>query len=286
MTVASARDRALPPSGADQSMNTSSSVGAIGARADDADAARSQRAREFDDRRRVPAVSDAHVQRDRRTAARPRRRDRGAAPRARAAAPRPRPRRAAPSQRRLQRATARRARAAGPRAAATTRRAPLGFVQIRRRHHDRQALRQELGQQLPELATRHRIDARRRLVEHEHGGSCTSVHASASFCFMPPDSRSARRSRNGVSPVSVEQPLARRAAKSAHAMDAREELDVLVDREIAVQAELLRHVADRGGRRAVRAERIGAEHADGAASAAADRRSAAAPSSCRRRPGR
>ena len=25
------------------------------------------------------------------------------------------------------------------------------------------------------------------------GGSCTSVHASASFCFMPPDSRSARR---------------------------------------------------------------------------------------------
>ena len=30
-------------------------------------------------------------------------------------------------------------------------------------------------------------------------GSCTSVHASASFCFIPPESRSARRARNGVS---------------------------------------------------------------------------------------
>ena len=32
-------------------------------------------------------------------------------------------------------------------------------------------------------------------------GSCTSVQASASFCFMPPDNWSVRRDRNGVSCV-------------------------------------------------------------------------------------
>ena len=34
-----------------------------------------------------------------------------------------------------------------------------------------------------------------------NSGSWTSVHASASFCFMPPDSASASRARNGVSCV-------------------------------------------------------------------------------------
>ena len=45
--------------------------------------------------------------------------------------------------------------------------AALRLVEIRRRHHDRDALRQKLRQQLPELAPRHRIDAGRRLVEHD-----------------------------------------------------------------------------------------------------------------------
>ncbi len=42
-------------------------------------------------------------------------------------------------------------------------------------------------------------------------------------------------------------------------VQSREELDVLVDGEIAVQTELLRDVANRGRGRAVRPERIGAE---------------------------
>ena len=46
-------------------------------------------------------------------------------------------------------------------------RAALGLVEIRRGHHDRDALAQELRQQLPELAARHRIDAGRRLVEQD-----------------------------------------------------------------------------------------------------------------------
>ena len=49
-------------------------------------------------------------------------------------------------------------------------RAALRLVQVRRGHHDRQAARQELGEQLPELTTRHRIDAGRRLVEQQDVG--------------------------------------------------------------------------------------------------------------------
>ena len=81
-------------------------------------------------------------------------------------------------------------------------RAPLRFVEVRRRHHDREAAREKLRQQLPELAPRHR-DRRRSSARRAAGscGSCTSVQASASFCFIPPDSRSARRARNGVSCV-------------------------------------------------------------------------------------
>ena len=46
-------------------------------------------------------------------------------------------------------------------------RAPLGLVEVRRRHDDGDALGEELGQQLPELAARHRVHARRRLVEQD-----------------------------------------------------------------------------------------------------------------------
>ena len=74
-------------------------------------------------------------------------------------------------------------------------------------------------------------------------GSCTSVQASASFCFMPPDSRSARRSRNGVSCV-ISSSRSRAARVAPDAVDLGEERDVLVDGEIAVEAEALRQVAD------------------------------------------
>ncbi len=75
-------------------------------------------------------------------------------------------------------------------------------------------------------------------------GSWTRVQASASFCFMPPDSWSARRPRNGVSCV-ISSRRSRRAWKSRDAVNLREERDVLVDAEIAVEPEALRQVADR-----------------------------------------
>ena len=46
--------------------------------------------------------------------------------------------------------------------------AALGFVQVRRADENRDALLQELREELPELAARHRIDAGRRLVEQDH----------------------------------------------------------------------------------------------------------------------
>ena len=92
-------------------------------------------------------------------------------------------------------------------------------------------------------------------------GSCTSVQASASFCFMPPDSRSARRRAERRQLRHLEQAIARRPVV-AHAVDLGEERDVLVDAEVAVQAEALRQIADRAGDRAVIGDRVAAEHAD------------------------
>ncbi len=91
-------------------------------------------------------------------------------------------------------------------------------------------------------------------------GSCTSVHASASFCFIPPESRSARRARNGVSWVISEQPVSRRLVYP-DAVNLGEERDVLVDGEIAVEREPLREVPDVRGDRPVLFHRVAAEHA-------------------------
>ncbi len=81
-------------------------------------------------------------------------------------------------------------------------RAALGLVQVRRRHHDRQTAAR--GTRTAASRTRGATPDRRRSSARRAAGSCgscTSVQASASFCFMPPDSRSARRARNGVSCV-------------------------------------------------------------------------------------
>ena len=121
-------------------------------------------------------------------------------------------------------------------------------------------------------------------------GSCTSVQASASFCFIPPDSCSASASRNGASCVSSSRrspAIADGRIAHAEAVNLGEERDVFVDGEIAVQAEPLRQVAER------------LRHLAGAASpdrgrararfrrpASAARTSAESPWSCRRRPAR
>ena len=125
-------------------------------------------------------------------------------------------------------------------------RAALGFVEVRRRHQDGDALGQKLRQQLPELAARHRIDAGGRLVEHDHlrlvdqraGQRELLLHAAGQLIGEPPaESRQLRH---------LEQAIAARV-EVAHAVDLREERDVLVDAEVAVEREALRQVADRAG---------------------------------------
>ena len=72
--------------------------------------------------------------------------------------------------------------------------AALGFIEIGRSHADGQALGGEMRQRVPEFAARDRIDAGGGSSSSRTRGCGTSAHASASFCFMPPLRRPARRS--------------------------------------------------------------------------------------------
>ena len=122
-------------------------------------------------------------------------------------------------------------------------RAALRFVEVRRRHHDRQAARRNSDSSFQNS----RRDTGSTPVvgssSSSSRGSCTSVQASASFCFMPPDSRSARRVAERRQLRHLQQPIARRRV-ARDAVDLGEERDVLVDGEVAVEAEALRQVAD------------------------------------------
>ena len=123
-------------------------------------------------------------------------------------------------------------------------RATLGLVEVGRRHDDGDALGEELGQQLPELAARHRVDAGRRLVEQDDLRLVDErarerellLHAARQPIGQPVAER--RELRH------VEQPVAPLLVV-AEAVDLGEERDVLVDAEVAVEAEPLREVADR-----------------------------------------
>ena len=119
-------------------------------------------------------------------------------------------------------------------------------------------------QQLPELAARDGIDAGRRLVEQDH---IRLVHQGAgeSELLLHAAGQPIGQARSKLGELrDLEQPLAPRGVVD-NAVDLGEERDVLVDAEIAVQAEALRQVADLGCDRAVLLHRIVAGHADGAA---------------------
>jgi hypothetical protein len=98
-------------------------------------------------------------------------------------------------------------------------------------------------QQVPELAPRHGVDARRRLVEQQELGRCTSAQQSASFCFIPPRARPrAGRERRDLL-VDRRDELAALLQRGAE--HRREEAQVLLHAEIGVQRESPGHVADR-----------------------------------------
>ena len=139
-------------------------------------------------------------------------------------------------------------------------RAAFGFVQIRCGHHDGDAPRQELRQQLPELAARHRVHARRRLVQHHQfrlmderaGQRQLLLHAARQAFGQPLAERGQARH--------LEQLLAA-WPEVRNPVDLGEELDVLVDGQVAVEREPLRQVAHPLGDHGVLAGRVRAQHA-------------------------
>ncbi len=197
---------AIPPARA-RSMNTSSSVGTIAPHARERDVARRERALDRDASR---LIAGAHVQAiAEELHAIARRGWRAATSSARRAGVATTSRIDA-ARRRLQ---PRRLVEREPPALVEQHdaRAALGLVEVRRRQHESsdpaprnsassfQNSRRETGSTPVVGSSSTRI-----------GGSCTSVQASASFCFMPPDSRSASRRAERLESGQREQPRAAR----------------------------------------------------------------------------
>src|SRR5450759_804272 len=139
-------------------------------------------------------------------------------------------------------------------------RAALGLVQVGRGHHDGDPLGEELGEQLPELAARYRVYARRRLVEQddlrfvdERARECQLLlHAAGQAVGQAMAKR--RELRH------VEQPIAPRS-EVGEPMDFRKERDVLVDAQVTVEAEALGEVAGAPRHGGVLPDGVGTQHA-------------------------
>src|SRR5439155_9760087 len=137
----------------------------------------------------------------------------------------------------------------------------LRLVEIRRRHDDGQSARQELGEEFPELAARYGVNAGGRLVEQQELRLVYERARERELLLHP-----ARQSIGAASPERrelrhLEQPIAC-VLVPAHAVDLGKEGDVLVDRQVAVEAEARRQVADCAGQRAMIFSWIAAEHVD------------------------
>src|SRR5579885_508169 len=84
-------------------------------------------------------------------------------------------------------------------------------------------------------------------------GARTRVQARPSFCFMPPESRPTSRPVNGPSPVICNSSSYRDGRCGGNALEVGVEIEVFRDRQILIQPEMLRHVAEQGLHR----ERLG-----------------------------
>ena len=124
--------------------------------------------------------------------------------------------------------------------------AALGLVEIGGRDQDGHALVAQAIEDAPEIAARHRIDAGRRLVEQQDlrrvnqraGEAELLLHAARELAGEPLAER-----RSCPKPPAAA-PRVRRAARGRHLEQIGVEADVLVDGQIFVEAEPLRHVAD------------------------------------------
>ncbi len=143
-------------------------------------------------------------------------------------------------------------------------RAAFCFVEIRRRHENRDALREKLGEQLPELAPRNGIDAGGRLVQQDDP---RLVHERARerelLLHAPRQLLGKSRTKSGEL-CQLEQALpalANGRVAHAEAVNLGKKRDVFVDGEVAVQTEPLREISERLCDLEVILHRILAQHA-------------------------
>src|SRR6188472_375179 len=123
--------------------------------------------------------------------------------------------------------------------------AVLGFVEVVSRHQNRDAALRELIDQRPESTPRDRVHTARRLVEKYDWGLVEDGAAEREP--LPPATREVRCFGlfPAVEPRHIHhERTALLQSCARQAVNAAEEADVLVDRQLFVQRKALRHVAD------------------------------------------
>ena len=122
--------------------------------------------------------------------------------------------------------------------------AALGLVHVVRADQHRDAVRREAVQLFPEFAPRVGVDARGRLVEQQQ--SRPVQHARGEREALLPAARQRARRAGRARPSRPRSSIARSTAARAivHLVDARDEVEVLADRQVFPEREALRHVAD------------------------------------------
>ncbi len=145
--------------------------------------------------------------------------------------------------------------------------AALRLVEVGGAEHDAHRLfPHQAVDDRPQLAARHRVDADGRLVEqqqarraHQRAGQAELLlHAAGQAAGQ---ARGERTQAGHVHQLAV----ARRAGRFRHPLEIGIEVEVLLDREILVEAEALRHVADRALHCQRMGRRVHVQHADAAA---------------------
>jgi hypothetical protein len=121
--------------------------------------------------------------------------------------------------------------------------AALGLVEIRRGHEESEAFALQAGQDLPEVAPRHGIDARGRLVEDEQLGGVDQSAGEGQLLLHAARQAIGQPVAEGSHAQHVEQFFAA-SLRVAHAVDVGEEGHVLVDGQVAVERKALRQIAD------------------------------------------
>ena len=124
--------------------------------------------------------------------------------------------------------------------------APLGFVQVGGGDEDRDPLPQQLVKDPPEVAARDGVHAVGRLVEEQDLRRVDQGAGQAELLLHPPGEIARQTLLEGREVAEGQQAVDLLLAPAARdAVDVGIEVDVLHDRQVAIEAEALAHVADR-----------------------------------------